>query len=184
LFLGAAGERQSLDKLGADGCDLTDSRHLYAIAIGSNRPNGQHGRPPAVVEAAIARLDQDFGLFDASPIVLNPAHGGAGRDFANAVALVESRLEPSEMLARLKQIERDFGRRAGRRWGPRVLDLDIALWSGGKFRKRKLQIPHPQLARRSFVLQPLAAIAPRWRVDGGLTVRHLAHRLARRAKRG
>jgi 2-amino-4-hydroxy-6-hydroxymethyldihydropteridine diphosphokinase len=47
-----------------------------------------------VVEAAIARLDGEFGLFDASPIVLNAAHGGAGRDFANAVALVESDLEP------------------------------------------------------------------------------------------
>ena len=57
----------------------------------------------------------------------------AGRDFANAVALVESGLEPPAMLARLKGIERDFGRRASRRWGPRVLDLDIALWSGGRF---------------------------------------------------
>ena len=63
------------------------------------------------------------------------------------------------MLAQLKQIEREFGRRASRRWGPRVLDLDIALWSGGKFRSRRLTIPHSQLCRRSFVLQPLAVIA-------------------------
>jgi 2-amino-4-hydroxy-6-hydroxymethyldihydropteridine diphosphokinase len=153
--------------------------HLYAIAIGSNRPHGRHGRPTGVVEATIARLDRDFGLFDASPIVLNSAHGGAGRDFANAVALVESELDPPAMLRKLKAIERDFGRRGGRRWGARVLDLDIALWSGGRFRSRGLAIPHPQLRRRSFVLQPLAAIAPRWRVEGGLTVRHLAHRLAR-----
>ena len=152
--------------------------HLYAIAIGSNRPHGRHGRPAGVVEAAIARLDQEFGLFDASPIVLNPAHGGAGRDFANAVALVESDLDPPSMLRRLKQLEREFGRRRGRRWGPRVLDLDIALWSGGGFRSRRLTVPHPQLAKRSFVLQPLAAVAPRWRV-GPLTVRHLAQRLAR-----
>jgi 2-amino-4-hydroxy-6-hydroxymethyldihydropteridine diphosphokinase len=160
-----------------------DATHLYAIAIGSNRLHGRFGRPPGVVEAAIARLDQDFGLFDASPIMLNAAHGGAGRDFANAVALVESRLEPPALLARLKSLEREFGRRSGRRWGPRVLDLDIALWSGGKFRSRGLTVPHPALARRSFVLQPLAAIAPGWRV-GGLTAAHLAHRLARRRPRG
>ena len=157
--------------------------HLYAIAIGSNRPHGRHGRPPQVVEAAIARLDHEFGLFDASPIILNAAHGPAGRDFANAVALVESNLEPLQMLARLKAIEADFGRRSGRRWGPRVLDLDIALWSGGKFRSRRLTIPHGQLANRSFVLQPLAVVAPDWRV-GATSIRHLAARLARKASRG
>ena len=134
--------------------------YLYAIAIGSNRPHGRHGRPSGVVEAAIARLDEEFGLFDASPIVLNPAHGPAGRDFANAVTLVESDLEPADMLPRLKAIERAFGRRRGKRWGPRVLDLDIVLWSGGKFRSRGLTVPHPALGKPSFVLQPLSAIAP------------------------
>ena len=162
---------------------MAGATHLYAIAIGSNRPHGRHGRPPQVVEAAIARLDQDFGLFDASPIILNPAHGGAGRDFANAVALVESTLDPPAVLARLKSIEQDFGRRSGRRWGPRVLDLDIALWSGGRWRSSRLNIPHCHLETRQFVLQPLAAIAPGWRVRGPLTARHLAHRLAGRAPR-
>lgn len=157
---------------------------LYAIAIGSNRPHGRFGRPQQVIEAAIARLDHEFGLFDASPIILNQAHGGAGRDFANAVALVESGLEPPEMLKRLKQIEHDFGRRPGKRWGPRVLDLDIALWSGGRYRSRQLSVPHPQIMRRSFVLQPLATIAPGWRIHGSLTARHLAERLAQRASRG
>jgi len=157
--------------------------HLYAIAIGSNRPHGRHGRPPSVVEAAVAQLDAQFGLFDASPIVLNSAQGPAGRDFANAVALIESDLDPPEMLAELKALERDFGRRASRRWGPRVLDLDIALWSGGRFRSRQLTVPHPQLTRRSFVLQPLAAIAPGWRV-GPLTIRQMAARLARTPPRG
>ena len=133
-----------------------------------------------MVEAAIACLDAQFGLFDSSPIVLNPAHGGAGRDFANAVALIESDLEPTGMLAALKSIEREFGRRPGRRWGPRVLDLDVVLWSGGRFRSRKLTIPHPQLATRTFVLQPLVAAAPGWRV-GTLSVRHLAFRQRRRS---
>ena len=163
---------------------MASATHLYAIAIGSNRPHGRHGRPAAVVEAAISRLDQDFQLFDASPIILNAAHGGAGRDFANSVALVESNLEPPVMLRHLKAIEREFGRRRGRRWGPRVLDLDLVLWSGGKWDSRRLKVPHPQLAKRTFVLQPLAAIAPSWRVQGSLSVRHLAERLARRRPRG
>lgn len=162
---------------------MADATHLYAIAIGSNRPHGRFGRPAGVVEAAIVRLDQDFGLFDASPIILNPAHGGAGRDFANAVALIESPLDPPAMLKQLKQIERDFGRRPGKRWGQRVLDLDLVLWSGGRFRSRRLKVPHRQIARRSFVLEPLAAIAPGWRIEGSLTARHLAERLARRAPR-
>ena len=160
------------------------ANHLYAVAIGSNRPHGRHGRPTGVVEAAVAELDRQFGLFDASPILINPAHGGAGREFANAVALVESELEPGELLRRLKAIERDFGRRHGRRWGPRVLDLDIAAWSGGKWRSRQLTVPHRHLGDRAFVLHPLAAIAPAWRIEGALAVRHLAARLARPRPRG
>lgn len=162
---------------------MADATHLYAIALGSNRLHGRFGRPAGVIEAAIAELDHKFGLFDASPIILNSAHGGAGRDFANAVAIVESSLEPLEMLKHLKQIERQFGRRAGRRWGPRVLDLDLVLWSGGNFQSRTLTIPHPRLGTRSFVLNPLAAVAPNWRIKN-LAVRHLAERLARRAARG
>ena len=158
--------------------------HLYAIAIGSNRMHGRHRRPAGVVEAAIAELDRRFELFDASPILLNPASGGAGRDFANAVALVESAHDPKSMLAELKAIERAFGRRRGRRWGPRVLDLDILAWDGGHLRSRSLTIPHPALERRTFMLQPLAAVAPAWRVRSALTARHLAHRLVRPAPRG
>ena len=154
--------------------------HLYAIALGSNRRHIRHGRPAGVVEAAIARLDFEFGLFDASPIVLTRAVGGAGRDFANAVALVESRLDPEDMLKSLKAMERDFGRRPGRRWGERVLDLDIVAWDGARFRSRQLNIPHPLLEERHFVLGPLEAIAPGWRVRGALTARHLASRLGKR----
>ncbi len=163
---------------------MPGATHLYAIAIGSNRAHGRHGRPSGVVEAAVAALDERFGLFDASPILINRAFGSAGRDFANTVALVESPLEPPAMLAELKRIEREFGRRRGRRWGPRVLDLDIAAWSGGRWRSRTLTVPHPQLKARSFVIHPLAAIAPRWPIEGRLTARHLAARLARPRPRG
>ena len=163
---------------------MNDATHLYAIALGSNRRHVSHGRPAGVVEAAIARLDAEFDLFDASPIILNKAVGGAGRDFANAVALVESRLGPKTMLGELKSIEREFGRRPGRRWGTRVLDLDLVAWNGPSFRSRSLTIPHPRLNERDFVLGPLAAVAPGWQVIGGLTPQHLLSRLGKRRRSG
>jgi 2-amino-4-hydroxy-6-hydroxymethyldihydropteridine diphosphokinase len=162
---------------------VSGATQLYAIAIGSNRPHGRYGRPPHVVEAAIARLDEKFGLFDASPILMNAAHGGAGRDFANAVALVESKAEPPEVLNVLKSLEREFGRRRGRRWGSRVLDLDIIAWSGGQWSMRRLHVPHRSATSRSFVMGPLATIAPGWRLQGYLTAQHFAHRLAHRRHR-
>lgn len=160
---------------------MKDATHLYAIAIGSNRRHGRYGRPTGVVEAAIARLDADFSLFDASSIILNKAVGGAGRDFANAVAIVESDLDPWAMLWLLKEIEHEFGRRGGRRWGERVLDLDIAAWDGGVVQDRGLTIPHPRLAERDFVIGPLAAIAPEWRIKGAQTARQMRSRLGKRA---
>ena len=159
---------------------MPQANHLYAVAIGSNRRHIRHGAPTGVVAAAIAELDAGFGLFAASPIILNPAIGGAGREFANAVALVETDLAPEPMLAALKTIERAFGRRAGKRWSSRVLDLDLVAWSGGKYAARRLVIPHPRLAARDFVLGPLAAIAPAWPLIGALTARHLAARLGKR----
>ena len=163
---------------------MAETTHLYAVALGSNRRHHRHGSPTGVVEAAISRLDRDFALFDASPIIVNPAIGGAGRDFANAVALVETRAHPAQMLDRLKSIECEFGRRPGKRWGERVLDLDLVAWSGGRLKSRKLTIPHPRLKQREFVLGPLNAIAPDWRIDGKLTVRQLLSRLGKRRPRG
>lgn len=159
---------------------MDEAMHLYAVALGSNRRHRRHGRPAGVVEAAIAELDRQFALFDSSPIVLTKAVGHATRDFANAVALVEAPLDPPALLAWLKATERQFGRRRGRRWGDRVLDLDIVAWSGGRWRARGLTIPHARLAERTFVLAPLAAVAPDWRVAGPLSVRHLLGRLGKR----
>ena len=159
---------------------MSEATHLYAIALGSNRRHGRYGRPAGVIEEAIARLDAEFDLFDASPIIINKAIGGAGRDFANAVALVESELSPKPMLAVLKSLEREFGRRPGKRWGERVLDLDLVAWDGGRFNTRSLTIPHPRIEERDFVLRPLDAIAPGWKINSGLTVRHLVSRLGKR----
>ena len=148
----------------------------YAIALGSNR-RGRHGAPEAEVLAALAAI----GAGRASRVIASAPLGPSIRRFANAAALVESDLSPPAMLARLKAIERAFGRRPGRRWGARVIDLDIALWSGGRVATRALTIPHRELRRRAFVLAPLAEIAPGWRDPAsGLTVRQLHARLTRR----
>ena len=149
----------------------------YAIALGSNR-RGRHGAPAATVRAAAAAI----GASRLSTIRSTPALGPAGRGFANAVALVDSALDPPALLAALKRVERDFGRRGGRRWGPRVLDLDIVLWSEGAWAAGGLVVPHPEFRRRRFVLEPLAEIAPLWRDPiTGANVRQLLHRLGRRS---
>jgi 2-amino-4-hydroxy-6-hydroxymethyldihydropteridine diphosphokinase len=156
------------------------ARTSYAIALGSNRPHGRHGAPGAVLRAALVELRALGTVEKCSDIHRTAALGPAGRSFANAALILCSELDPPALLAALKGIERAFGRRPGRRWGPRVLDLDIILWSGGRFVSRRLNIPHPALPVRPFVLHPLAQIAPDWGVPGtGRAVRHLAFRAAR-----
>jgi 2-amino-4-hydroxy-6-hydroxymethyldihydropteridine diphosphokinase len=158
----------------------------YAIALGSNRRHGRHGAPERVIFAAIAALGEaGLRVSALSPIIRTAAWGPAGRGFANAAALIETPLDPPALLRLLKRVEQDFGRRRGRRWGQRVLDLDIILWSGGTwppFPARaapgRLAIPHAGLARRPFVLTPLAAIAAGWRDPmSGRTIRQLHARL-------
>jgi 2-amino-4-hydroxy-6-hydroxymethyldihydropteridine diphosphokinase len=145
----------------------------YAIALGSNR-RSRFGSPTQTVRAAADAL----GVEALSSVRSTPALGPAGRSFANAAALLSSRLSPPELLAQLKQVELDFGRRGGRRWGPRVLDLDIILWSGGAWQERGLVIPHAEFRSRHFVLMPLAELAPNWQDPiTGATTRQLLHRL-------
>ena len=141
----------------------------YAIALGSNR-RSRYGAPAQTVGAAAAAI----GAERLSTIRSTPALGPTGRSFANAVAIVRSEMEPPELLAQLKEIECAFGRRGGRRWGPRVLDLDIILWSGGCWEGSGLIVPHPSFRERRFVLEPLAELFPDWRDPiGGSTVRQL-----------
>jgi 2-amino-4-hydroxy-6-hydroxymethyldihydropteridine diphosphokinase len=99
---------------------------------------------------------------------------------ANAVVLVQSALGPTAMLAALKVIEREYGRRPGKRWRERVLDLDLAAWSGAPIVSRTLTLPHPRLPNRDFVLVPLMMMAPDWPINGAITARHLAARLGKR----
>jgi 2-amino-4-hydroxy-6-hydroxymethyldihydropteridine diphosphokinase len=137
----------------------TGDPFVYAMALGSNRWS-RHGPPPATLRAALAAVG---GVVAVSPIIASAPLGPSLRRYANAVALIESVEDPAALLVRLKGIERDFGRRRGRRWGSRVIDLDIVLWSGGIWTSAGLTVPHAAYRDRGFVLGPLAAIAPRWR---------------------
>ena len=154
----------------------------YAIALGSNRRHGRHGAPAATLQAAVEALRRrGLEIVAVSDIRPTPPLGPAGRSFANGAMLVATDLEPMELLAELKQLERSFGRRAGRRWGPRVIDLDILLWSDGPYEAPGLLIPHPEMRERAFVLGPLAELVPTWRDPvTGLTIRQLRARLGAR----
>lgn len=144
----------------------------YLIGLGSNRRHIRYGSPKHVLLAAVQALsaEGDIRIGPLSKIYETPALGPAGRNFANAVVVIETTLSPPEMLKRVKQIEQLFGRRAVRRWGPRVLDLDILLWSGGIWpdrmrwpTARQLVVPHRSMKEREFVLIPAAEIVPNWR---------------------
>lgn len=152
----------------------------YLLALGSNVRHARHGRPEQVLAAALAALEAaGIAVVAAAPVVRSDPVGPSLRRYANGAALVETARDPQELLEVLKDIERRFGRRrGGQRWGSRVLDLDVVLWSGGAFASADLIVPHPHFRERTFVLDPAAAIAPDWRDPlSGLSLRQLAFRL-------
>lgn len=158
-------------------------KQRYLIALGSNRRHHRHGDPRGVLRAAFTALDRKgLKLKARSPILTTAPLGPSLRRYANAAALVKTDLAPDALLDRLKAIERRFGRRrGGQAWSARVLDLDIALWSGGAWASPGLTVPHLWLRERRFVLAPAVTIAPAWRDPlTGLTLRHLLARLDRR----
>jgi 2-amino-4-hydroxy-6-hydroxymethyldihydropteridine diphosphokinase len=134
---------------------------LYAIALGSNRCHGRYGPPRRVIEEALLALE--LPIVAQSRVIETPPLGPSARRYANAAALIESDLDPEDLLDHLKDVERIFGRRSGQRWAARVLDLDIILWSEGMWSGAGLTIPHPSFRSRSFVLGPLCQIAAQWR---------------------
>jgi 2-amino-4-hydroxy-6-hydroxymethyldihydropteridine diphosphokinase len=91
--------------------------------------------------------------------------------FLNAVAEVETDLAPRALLDRLLEVERELGRdRTGPRWGPRTIDLDLLLYGELAVEEPGLAVPHPHLAERLFVLEPLAELAPAQKIPGNGTV--------------
>ena len=136
------------------------------IGLGSNV-----GDRRAALEAALHRLAPRR----VSPIVETEPWGLASQPrFLNAVAEVETDLEPDALLHRLLSIEKDLGRVRFRRWGPRTIDLDLLLYGDRVIRTEALTVPHPRLADRRFVLEGLSELCPDQAVPGsGRTVREL-----------
>ena len=153
--------------------------HRYVIALGSNRPHGRHGSPRRVIRGALdAMTEQGLVVEAVSPVLVTRPLGPSSRAYANAAATVRTRLKPPALLAALKALERDFGRRRGQRWGARTLDCDIVLWDGGVWGTAELTIPHPAYRERTFVLKPLLSVAAGWRDPiSGLTPAQLHARL-------
>jgi 2-amino-4-hydroxy-6-hydroxymethyldihydropteridine diphosphokinase len=124
---------------------------------------GNLGDPEASMASALAALDADPATHVAavSPLYRTPPWGRTDQpDFLNAVARVETRRSARELLALCLEVERGLKRIRRERWGPRTLDIDILLYGDLQLREPGLEVPHPRLAERAFVLVPLGEIAP------------------------
>lgn len=133
--------------------------HTVAIALGSNL-----GDPLVILEGALKSLSQIRGIalqrqsswYQTKPV------GPPQPDYLNGCALLAVELSPPELLERLLEVEAQFGRVRGIKNGPRTLDLDLLLVDDLILELPQLQVPHPRLRERAFVLVPLAEIAPNW----------------------
>jgi 2-amino-4-hydroxy-6-hydroxymethyldihydropteridine diphosphokinase len=154
------------------------------IGMGGNLPS-QAGTPEATLAAAAARLESLGRVTHHSSLYSTEPVGFAAQPrFVDAVVALETELEPQDLLQGLLAIEQEFGRdrATGIVNGPRTLDLDILLFDGRKISEPGLEIPHPRLAERAFVLIPLNEIAPRIVAAAcGTTVSQLLDRLHRNA---
>jgi 2-amino-4-hydroxy-6-hydroxymethyldihydropteridine diphosphokinase len=132
------------------------TEHLVYLALGTNL-----GDRAANLRAAVERLGEQVAVERVSSLYETaPAYVLEQPRFLNAALRGRTALAPLPLLAFLKAIERDLGREAGARFGPRVIDLDILLYDDLAIAAEGLTIPHPRMAERPFVLVPLAEIAP------------------------
>jgi len=136
---------------------------LAYVGLGSNLGD-REGTIRAAAEAIDARR--------LSPVVETEPWGYADQPrFLNAVAELQTRLAARELLEELLEVERTLGReRTGPRYGPRTVDLDLLLYGDETIEEPGLVVPHPRLAERRFVLEPLAELVPTRRIPGNGTV--------------
>jgi 2-amino-4-hydroxy-6-hydroxymethyldihydropteridine diphosphokinase len=128
------------------------------IGLGSNLAD-----PVDQVKTAISNLQSlpDSQLLEWSSLYASPPMGPQDQpDYINAVAAIETALSAHQLLDALQAIEQHQGRVRNRHWGERTLDLDVLLYGQIQIDDARLQIPHPGIALRAFVLYPLAEIAP------------------------
>lgn len=146
-----------------------------AIALGSNL-----GDRRAHIEAALAAIGRVPGvkLVARGPVLESEAVGKRGVDpggaYLNSACIVHTTLDAHQLLGRLHHIERDHGRdrAAAQPWGPRTLDLDLLIYGDETISDPGLEVPHPRMHERRFVLEPLAAVAPGWMIAGrGVSVK-------------
>lgn len=130
-----------------------------AIALGSNL-----GDSRAILEAALKTLaaTPNITLKASSSWYQTKAIGPPQPDYINGCVLLHVQTAPQQLLETLLGIEAQFGRIRRERWGPRSLDLDLLLYDDLILETPTLQLPHPRMKERAFVLVPLAEIAPDW----------------------
>jgi len=131
---------------------------LAYIGLGSNLAD-----PVEQVRTAISNLQllPDSQLLAWSSLYASPPMGPQDQpDYINAVAVIETALTAHQLLDALQSIEQQQGRIRKRHWGERTIDLDVLLYDKNEINDDRLQIPHPGIALRAFVLYPLAEIAP------------------------
>jgi 2-amino-4-hydroxy-6-hydroxymethyldihydropteridine diphosphokinase len=134
------------------------SSHLAYVGLGSNL-----GDCTANLQRAYDALRAVGRIVRASSIYRTRPWGRVDQpDFENAVVLLQTDRDPHALLDALRAIERRLGRTDGERWGPRAIDLDLLLFDDLKISQANLQLPHPRLAERAFVLVPLAELDDRF----------------------
>jgi BirA family biotin operon repressor/biotin-[acetyl-CoA-carboxylase] ligase len=117
------------------------------------------------LDASDVRVTGRSGVYETVP------WGVTGQaTYLNQVLAVETTLSPNELLGRCRAVEAALGRVRSERWGPRTVDVDILLYGDSSIREPDLTVPHPDLARRAFVLVPLAEVAPGLRLPDGTAV--------------
>jgi len=127
------------------------------LALGSNL-----GDREARLREAVAKLEAaEIRILRRSPVYETEPQDVRDQGwFLNAVLETETALFPMQLLARTQKIEREMGRQRVKISGPRSIDIDILLYGNFVIRTPQLEIPHPRMATRRFVLEPLAALAP------------------------
>jgi 2-amino-4-hydroxy-6-hydroxymethyldihydropteridine diphosphokinase len=136
----------------------TTTWHVAYIGLGSNLEE-----PALQLDEACRRLSLIEGLeiTRVSSYYMTEPVGVLDQPwFINAAVSLRTRLSPEDLLAALLKVENDMGRVRKQRWGPRLVDLDLLLYNNKVINTPHLQVPHPEMAARGFVLLPLAEIAP------------------------
>jgi 2-amino-4-hydroxy-6-hydroxymethyldihydropteridine diphosphokinase len=133
--------------------------HRVYIGLGSNlgdRKANIREAEERLAKLPATRIVKASSLYESEPL------GDAKTWFVNSVLEIETDFEPNELLKRLRAIEATMGRKRvkGKRWGSRIIDLDILLFDNQTVAKRTLKIPHPEMHKRRFVLLPLSELAP------------------------